>query len=459
MRKIYIAPEKNTKLWRILIVGCALILLFSSSVFASPQINEISSKEAVELATFYYCCNTTEPVKFDQYTITPLYDEEGSITYYCVDFFNDGIGKGYVVIGQNLNYLQCPELALDGNSWYYSNALSQSKTIYYNPFERYVQTTEENIYYDISNQKIDKENIDGSIYDGKLLENRSILNNVDGVTSPADERDSFEVHPMVYLENLGYTQISCTSYGTIETAMQQANAFNPMYDIPSYGKLLTDGTRLRNSGHCAITAMANIFMYWKAQGAVPNAPSSYDDMFTAVCNKACELGYFSKNKTYNAITGQYENAGVYHGYVQEIMREFARDYGSGSFNYSSNEADWDFLTWGIDAGWPIYLRFGHDNPMDTEDEFIYSYHATVAFGYNIMQAVGNSGFVSYKFAKLYDGWDSYEGISSTGKRYIPWSALTNSVANISTDENGNVIDHSIKVNMYIIGPSTGESEW
>lgn len=452
------------QLWalRTMSIICILILAFTATAFASPQINYISESEALDLAVFYYCCNATETVRFDNYVVTPLFDETGKTTYYCIDFFENGNGKGYVLISGNLTVLQCSEVSLEGNSTYYQNALRNQETIYYNPFEVFTETAQENTYLDMSGQEITKVDISGEIYDGNTIENRSLLNIVEDTASPADQRDSYEIDPAIYLQNLGFSNVSCINYGTLETAMNQAGAFNYMYDIPSNGKTLADGSLLFNPGHCAITAISNIFMYCKYMNQLNDPPTNYAEVFTDVCNIACDLGYFSKTGTYNPVTGDYEFQGVHHSNVISLLGEVSFHYGSGCFIEEAHEADWYFLTERIDAGDPVYLRFGHADPIDADDEYVYSFHATVAFGYTRMQGSRNGATASYSFVKLFDGWDYYyndpDGNNgSSGKRYICWQALVNSEANIELDENGNVIDHSIAVDMYTVSP--GRSNW
>ena len=73
-----------------------------------------------------------------------------------------------------------------------------------------------------------------------------------------------------------------------------------------------------------------------------------------------------------------------------------------------------------------------------------------------MARVG-SVIYTYKFVKVFDGWDYYSNDSdgnnsSTGKRYVCRDALTTSELNIEIDGYGNVIDHSIEVDMYAIMP-------
>ncbi len=189
-------------------------------------------------------------------------------------------------------------------------------------------------------------------------------------------------------------------------------------------------------------------MYWKRELNSSTLPSSYLEMFTNVCNKACELGYFSKAAN---------SGGVNHDEVMDLLGEVSTSNGHSAFLEESNEADWSFLTSHITNGHPLYLRFGHENPINNADEFVYSYHATVAFGYNVMRGVRDGATYTYKFVKVFDGWDYYSNDSdgnnsSTGKRYVCWDALTTSELNIEIDGYGNVIDHSIEVDMYAIMP-------
>ena len=432
--------KKIMKFLRIIAIVCLIVITMTTSTFASPQINIVSSEEAIDLAMFYYCHNATDDklITVDNYAVTPLYDENEKITYYCVDLFYNGEGIGYVVIGGNLNYIQCPELSLEETSIYYLNALEGKKTVYYNPIEIFMPTSDKTIYLNMANQETEKESIDGNIIDGNLIENRGLLRSVTDTDNPLYERDSFSEHPSQYLESLGFTNIGFTTYGTLEPQMEQAGAFNFMYDIPENGLLLSNLTLLFNSGHCSITAVSNILMYWRYKLNSTSIPSSYYEIFSDVCNKASQMGYFSKTAT---------DRGVKFGNVRRFTVEVIRDYGYSSIHETVEEADWDFLTESIGMGCPLYLRFGHD-PADGETEFAYSYHATVAFGYNIMYGTRNWTQYTYKFVKLFDGWDVYYGTPSTGRRYVCWDALETSQLDFEIDQNGEIIDHSINVGMY-----------
>lgn len=422
---------------------CLFILTMTSTTFASSAINVVSPDEAAELAVFYYCLNASdnELIEIDSYAITPLYDEDGNVTYYSVDFFEEGQGAGYAIIGGNLNYFQCPEFSPEGNSSYYQNSLEGKETVYYNPFDIYTTSLNEEGYTNLFNQDVAEEDISGAVYGGNLSKNRSLLYTVSGTVYPEEGRESFLEDPVVYLQNLGFTNVYCTTYGTIESKMNAAGAFNYMYDIPENPgyKDVTDTFRLYNSGHCAITALSNILMYYRSEEGLTQYPATYDKMFETVCETAIDLGYFEN---------VWDGDGVYHGNVMSIMNNLSLRYMNNIETVSALEADWDFLTRYINAQMPIYLRFGHPIPMNPADEFVYSYHATVAFGYTVMRGVLDGNTHSYKFVKLFDGWDSYSGTASTGKRYVCWDALTSSTLNLEI-QNGNVIDHSIEVCMYV----------
>ena len=115
--------------------------------YASPSINELSEKEAIKLATYYYAMNTQEDtIKFDKYAVTTLYDIDGNTTYYSVDFFLNNSAKGYVTIAGNLNYTQCVEFSLENSSKHFLDAKNGVSTIYYTPFNFFTHSHDSNVY-------------------------------------------------------------------------------------------------------------------------------------------------------------------------------------------------------------------------------------------------------------------------------------------------------------------------
>ncbi len=398
--------KKLLKHIRTFAIVSLLILLMTSTSFASPLINVVSPDEAVNIALFYYCLNVAEQddVEINNYAVTPLYDEEGKVTYYAVDFFEDEQGIGYALVGANLTYYQCPEYYLEGSSYYYLNALEGNETVYYNPWQVY--SHEDGKYVDLYNQEVDTAEVeDGVVFDGELFENRIVLQNVSEVGDPLEDARVFAIHPSVYLQNLGYTNVSTDSYGTIETAMDNAGAFNYMYSVP---KTLSTGTVLRYGGHCVLTAVSNVLKYWKYKYC-GNYPSGYQTIFSDVLNKAVSSGMFS-----NVTNG----SGVSKGNIGPLINAVNTQYGYSGRFYVNSESSTTFLKNYINLGWPIILTFTTDLPSSSP--FPYSSHATVAFGYNVMNAYIESELSQYTFVKFFDAH------SSRGKVYVCWNMIRNS---------------------------------
>ena len=381
----------------------SLLITFTFTTYASPQFNTVSSSEAVNLALFYFCSRSLdkEIVSFDKYVVTPLYDNKGNITYYCVDFFENDGGCGYVVVGGNLTYIQCPEFSLEGTSLYYKNQVNGSQNIYFSPFETY--KTDGKAYYNQAGKELSNKQVAGTIFKGDRNKNKELLLSSQSTIYPEDNPDHFSTDPAVYLENIGFTGVFCSTYGTLESSM--TNSKNNMYT--SLPRTLTDGSTLYNPNHCVITAIANIFLYWRSV-CCPSYPSNYDQMFTSICNTACNLkntdgtSYFSKTGSKN-----------FFGSTANTMLSANSTYNYSGRTFYSDWASWNFLTTYINNNWPILLGF-----ESAPSNFDYAYHATVAFGYTVMNGWRNGDFYSYYFVKLYDGW-----ASGNGAQYICWDML------------------------------------
>ena len=406
--------KKTTKYQKIIAIITLVILLISSIPFGSTAALEITPTEAAELALFYYCLNApnNDLITLDDYVVTPLYDNNGSVTYYCVDFFNEGIGKGYVVIGENLNYLQCTELCHEGNSSFYLLSLEDKETIYFNPFEVYT-IDDNNVCTDIENQVVSLDAINGSVIDGEIGQNSQVLN-ITSTTFPEDDLVPFSEHPLVYLSGKGFTNTTAsTTFGTIETAMTNAGCFVPMYDLSEESKYFNyNGRELSNQGHCAITAITNILMFWRTRGC-PAYPASYDDLFATVLDVAADDYYFD---TEDPILDWFES-GLNPAYVDNVMLDTNARFSYYGQVQPNTEASWDFLKHYINSQWPIYFRVSHNS---NNQSWITPNHAYIIFGYNSGNGTYEGNYYTYNFAKIYDVRPYYQG---SGKFYVCWDAI------------------------------------
>lgn len=411
--------KRITKNIKIIVLFSILVLLFSSVPFTASASLDISATEAADLALFYYCLNapTNDLITLDNYTATPLYDTDGNITYYCIDFFNDGEGKGYVVIGENLNNLQCTEMNHEGNSPFYLSALEDKETIYYNPFEVYTLDTNTDIYLDVENQAISIDAVDGTLISGNVNKNSQTLAAA-SITFPEDDLVPFSQHPLDYMRGKGFTNVTASSvYGSIETAMTNAGCFVPMYDLSEEPKyFVTTGRELANQGHCALTAITNILMYWRTI-CCPNYPSSYDALFAEVFEVAVDDYYFDPDDS----LFDWIDSGLNHSYVDDVMLETNSNHAYNGRVMTNTDASWTFLKLYIDSSWPIYFRVSHNL---SNASLITSQHAYIIFGYNTINGYYQGNLHSYNFAKLYDVRPSYQG---GGKFYICWDAIVSQV--------------------------------
>lgn len=127
-----------------------------------------------------------------------------------------------------------------------------------------------------------------------------------------------------------------TYHGTLESAMNSAGAFNPMYSVTETTPytISSTGLTIRNGGHCSITAISNIMRYWRAM-CCPNFPATYEQTFTAVFNKAIQMGYFSN---------VYDGSGYRNNYYDEFSFVKFYDGHTGADNGKSYVC-WDMLNY------------------------------------------------------------------------------------------------------------------
>ena len=394
-----------------------LVLLMTSPVFAAQPITSISSSEAAQVALHYYCLNRPDDslVTLDEYEVTPLYDEAGNITYYSVDFFYEGTPKGYVVISKDLNNLLCPEFNYDKASIYYQNALDGIETVYYNPFEVFMIEEETGAITTLGGEEVTEEDVGGTIVPGDLQDNISYTADMFVTDDPLTSREVFAEHPTEYLRSNGYTSVASSStFGTIESEMEQADCFWPMYQLDdplenpndTKKKTLTNGTVIYNAGHCSITAISNILMYWR-DNCCSRYPANYEDMFSVVMQKSIDMGYFSNTKNGSGLS------------ITEAINVIDAVNDSYNYNGVANYYEMDNVTWGeikayINADWPLFMGFNA-----AENTFTYTAHAVVVFGYNIVSGWKNNDYEECRFLKIYDGHDD----AGRGKCYISYDML------------------------------------
>lgn len=405
----------KVKMKRIILIGLLISMVISCFSLIHAENDTISAEEAFTLAVLHYYGNATgeTDTAADDYVMTPLYDQDDTIVYYCFDFLEDEKGKGYAVIAANIDYLLCPELSYDGFSRYYQNALEGEVNIYYSPlahFTKKATAKNKNTAYYCNEIEISAKNIQGKIYKGFKKDNLQLINKTEQSIQTLGTGIVVYEDPYYYLQNNGFTNVGCSTFGSIESGM--GNSKHAMYD--SYNSTIDSGINfsnglfLKNKNHCAITAMANIMMYWRSI-CCPNYPANYDDMFAAVCKAAVDKMYF------------YAAADISSGFSGKVSEVFLEANSRFSYNGTvkiQNKATWDFLTLYIkDYNWPIFMGFSN------EAMFEYSQHAVVAFGYTVMNCrKGNIDF-TFKYVKVNDGWAMSQGSSIAETVYINWNMI------------------------------------
>ncbi len=410
----------HLKIKRLVLMSIVICLMCSNFAYAAED-DTITVDDALQLALFHYIGNAgaEQTIAIDRYILTELYDKDGEITYYCFDFLNGTEEKGYSLIAADLSAVICPELAYEGSSQYLLDEQEGITTIYYSPLEFYnAESTETDSirqktpkhrrnkrYYDANKAtEIGYDDIDGKIMSGDKKANRQLLN---AVNSNKETRSApsvsllgdyvFTVHPATYLKNNGFTNVTNKTYGTIESGM--SNSMNLMY---TSRKTLSDGTVLTNMNHCAITAMANVMLYWRPI-CCSKYPSTYSAMFDQVCITARNLGAFNP-------TG---SSGVYTDDYAKVLLNVNGKYGYYGRVVQMERANYAFVTEYIERyTWPVLLGFWDVSGSS----FYYNCHAVVAFGFNEFTCSFKSSSYTYKFIKVTDGWHATP-------RYISWDAV------------------------------------
>ena len=397
----------KVKMKRIILIGLLISMVISCFSLIHAENDTISAEEAFTLAVLHYYGNATgeTDTAADDYVMTPLYDQNDTIVYYCFDFLEDETGKGYAVIAANIDYLLCPELSYDGFSRYYQNALEGEVNIYYSPlahFTKKAAAKNKNTAYYCNEEEISKAKVCGKIYKGNKSENKKLKDSTAQSGGGTGTELRILEDPYYYLLNSGFTNVGCSSFGTIESGM--GNSKHAMYTVSADNpKVLSNGILLKNKNHCFITAIANIMLYWRPI-CCPKYPDNYDDMFAAVCEKARDYGYFNP-----LATGESDG---FSGNVSQVFLGVNSKYTYNGTVKNKVPATWTFLTKYIkDYNWPVLISFG------SEVQFSYAWHAVVAFGYTIMNCQKGSNNYSFKYVKVTDGW----GENATA--YVNWSLM------------------------------------
>ena len=373
--------KKFKRVFFFLIIFSIVISCCKLVTFAEEESTTISQDKAITIALFYYYGNTQDEVSIDSYSITPLYDELGQISYYCFDFFKSDIEKGYVLISTDISFTLCPEISYEGASDYYKEFLNNKETIYLNPYSVFNKTKEtrrSQSQYFKQGKEISKNEVTGQKISGNKEINKKIRDAVTNGAVPTTNggKAVFEEDPVIWLRNLGHLNAECSTFGTIETQMRNAGAFNQMYSFNSnIGKTFNGGLTLYNLDHCFITAMANVMRYWRPI-CCPNYPANYDDLFETLCKKARDLGYF--DPSFKTTTSSHS---YYNGSSTRVLLDVNSAYSYTGKTYVAQNS-WSFLTKYIkNYSWPVILSF---EEAELGGSFAYVNHAVVAFGYTIM---------------------------------------------------------------------------
>ncbi len=419
MKKIFI---------RYIFLLTIISLLLTNCFAASAEDNGISSDEALAFSILYYYGNLPpdETVSIDSYVLTPLYDKDQKLTHYCFDFFEKDEGKGYIVISADTSYVLCPELSYEGNSVYYSNQNEELVNIYYNPLQKYTlkkkTKNKPEAFYSENKQEISKKNIKGNRIKGQHKNNAQLRDFIDtsalGDSAPSGNfrKVVFTEHPSTYLSQLGFTNISTNTYGTLEPQMIAADAFRPMYSHQnstlSTGVYLPNDIVLNNPHHCVITAITNVLRFWRID-CCPNYPSGYGDLFAKVCQVGKQIGVFLPESY---------GFGVSASNVDDLILAVNSAYSYNGRAVVASSGYWTFLTNYIkNYNWPVIIGFFGDN-------FVYDHHAVVAFGYNVMTCSRTSETYAFKFVKVSDGWADTSSEIQSGTvtpTYISWEIAKN----------------------------------
>jgi hypothetical protein len=393
--------KKLIKSAKIISFLLCIVLFISMTSFTTPDLNFISYEQAYSTAGQMFS-SLTGLTDWDEQVLTPLYDKDQNMTYYCFDFIKSGNGIGYILISSNLNNILIPEYGNTGFSNYYLDAQKDIETIYYNPLETYA--VEKNKITDMNGSVISKNEIKSETVKVNNTENKILIENIQEV-EPTETQDSSITplsHPGHY-ENLddpwgfirgkGGTNLLAVDFSSLEDKIKHNTVYNYIDDFtPQY----LNGELITNRGHCAVTAIANCMTYWRTIccGKLPANTTTNDNGYLELM-----IDLFDVGNRVGYIDPFSVNDGVSTAQIPNYVKDCFRFYGyNNAKSQSILNADWVTMADRIEEwGQPFILcaNFAYYGP-----------HAITVYAWNKIAFNLNGKSMQYKFLKVANGWDT-----------------------------------------------------
>ena len=413
---------KNKKVLKsIIMITLVVVMLFnplSTFALSEMEINQETtadiSKDAAQVIATYFLRETVgedSTLTWNDNTIsanayTPLYNNDMDLVAHCFDFEEDGVACGYIVISASANTDFILEFADTGTSRYYEKSLEGYDVIYVSPAEFYFVEKQEGLAalfsapmaVNINDEELRVSNIDDTV----INQSETVNDNV-AFLELINEQLSIDVAPAAY------------TYDRIENTVQYLQTYysaNAPYSSYYYKTLESrighfvmsyPGTEeVKNTGHCAITAVANILWSWRSQGYT-SFPAGYQYLFnvTALVANTNDwfYAYYTVNDTVNNLPS-WAHTGTYDEDVYKIANATCARYGYNNANsqYIDN-VTWDTMKAEIDANRPFVLHL-HASKNTT-----YGNHSVTVYAYNAFLNASGTGIV--RFLKIHNGWDDH----------------------------------------------------
>ena len=155
---------------------------------------------------------------------------------------------------------------------------------------------------------------------------------------------------------------------------------------------------VKNTGHCAITAVANILWSWRSQGYT-SFPAGYQYLFNVTALVANTNDWFYAYYTVENLPS-WAHEGTYDSDVYKIANATCARYGYNNANSQYvSDVTWDVMKAEIDANRPFVLH------LHADKNTTYGDHSVTVYAYNAFLNASGTGIV--RFLKIHNGWDDH----------------------------------------------------
>lgn len=396
--------KKLIKSAKIISFLLCIVLFISMTSFTTPDLNFISYEQAYSTAGQMFS-SLTGLTDWDEQVLTPLYDKDQNLTYYCFDFISEEQGIGYILISSDLSKSMVPEYGDNGFSPYYKNAEQDIQTIYYNPIDTFKKIDGKII--DLNGNTVSKSKIDSKVWNDSKNNNIKLISSIEDKKFNATENTGISLNstnpghyenlddPWAFVSGRGGTNASAAGYATLESKIVHNTALNHVDRILNLPEI--DNKPIINQGHCALVAIANCMTYWRTIccGKLPVNTQPNDDGYIQLLLK---LLTYAHNQKYIDATDK--KSGVSINNIPALVKESFRLYGYNNAKSTKiQNPDWATMTDRI-------VEWGQPFIMASTDWALYEPHALTVYAWNKISCNLNGKSIQYKFLKTANGMDT-----------------------------------------------------